>query len=71
MSYSLMDVSVMRYSMEYSMPPTVTLTYPVRSSSRENIAYDSSTISAATDAKAKSVAVIGQNNHLDLSPVTL
>ena len=54
--------------MEYSMP---TVTYPVRSSSRENIAYDSSTISAATDAKAKSVAVIGQNNHLDLSPVTL
>ena len=47
------------------------MSYPVCSPSWENVADDGTAVSAPTDAKAKSVAVIGQHNHLDLSPVTL
>ena len=47
------------------------LSYPVSGSPREYVAHHGSTVSTATDAKAKSVAVIGQHNHLDLRPVTL
>ena len=49
----------------------ILIAYPVCSPSWENVADDGPAVSAATDAKAKPVAVIGQHNHLDLSPVTL
>ena len=50
---------------------TQSLTHSVCGASGKNIPNDRSRVSAAADPEAEPVAIVGQNDHLNLSPLTL